>query len=241
MSIINMTKAQMVDTLAGYGETAPPAWTKVQLMARLAELKEMEQRDAPTSEKDVVKEINRCKTRADLRALMDKKGLEWEKNQTIADLKKILFEVGMRQVIPGDNDSMGFGKYAHLTYGEVYAQHSSYRQWCVQTMEEEDDCHWRLKRFATWARNVSTSEAHTISCRIQSQARAKAAPKFRLASRGTSSAPSVTTQSSEWEVTEDRENMSVEALSPEEQIEKLETQLQDLRRKVGQNKANRQQ
>ena len=72
---------------------------------------------------------------------------------------------------PGDNDSMGFGKYAHMTYGEVYAQHSSYRQWCIQTMGEEDDCHWRLKRFASWARNVSTSEANNISFRVQSQAR----------------------------------------------------------------------
>ena len=223
MSVIHMTKAQMVEALAAHGEIAPGAWTKVQLMARLTEIKDAALQAATWTEKDVVKEINRCKTRADLRVLMDKKGLEWNKNQTIADLKKVLFEMGMRNVIPTAEDAMGFGKFAHLTFGEVYTLHPNYKQWCIQTMEEETDCRWRLKRFAGWAANLTQSEINNLSLQVQQTAKSKAMPKSRMTSRASgSSAPSI--QSTEWEMAEEK-SMTVEAEKSKAQIEEVENRL----------------
>ena len=56
--------------------------------------------------------VQPCKTRQTLRDLMDSKNLVWSKNATIVDLKKELFEHGMKEVNPHCLDSMGFGKHA---------------------------------------------------------------------------------------------------------------------------------
>ena len=47
-------------------------------------------------------------------------------------------------------------------YGEVVGQAMSYMTWTIRTMEDNPDCHWRLRRFGTWAKNLSEREKENL-------------------------------------------------------------------------------
>ena len=58
---------------------------------------------------------------------------------------------------------MGFGKFGHLTYKEVYLFQTQYLAWCRTTMEEENNTHWRLiQRLVNWSNNLKTDEIDAL-------------------------------------------------------------------------------
>ena len=63
-----------------------------------AELRASDALQGQKTEKDVVRDINKCKTKAALRELIDQQGLSWSKNATAAELKNDLLEHGMKDV-----------------------------------------------------------------------------------------------------------------------------------------------
>ena len=238
-SVNQLTKVELQAEIQAYGETPPAAWTKIQLVARLSELREADQNQARVTEKDVVRAINQKKTKAELRQMMEDNQLQWGRNATIADLKKILFEHGMKEVLATDQDHMGFGKHSHLTFREVLLDMPSYTKWCIETMEEGPECHWRLRRFATWANNVTESEKERLrqahmggEFKVKPKAKSLQPPRrLHVPSQGTASqVSSQMTDGQSWEIAEDES----ENITPEQAIQNLEMQIRDLRRQLQQ-------
>ena len=92
------TKADMQRTLQEMGETPPSSWTKLQLKTRIEELKEA-QPDIMT-EKDAVKEINKCRTKAAVQALMDQHQIPYPKHANSDQLKAMLLKYYMENLVP---------------------------------------------------------------------------------------------------------------------------------------------
>ena len=152
----------MQQKLIELGENPPSAWTKVQLSARISELSK--DSEPVMTEREASKMINRCKTKLALQELLEEFHLEYTRNQTMDQLRGIgLRHLMESKVPPASQNYMGFGKYSSLTYGQVVTNYESYTDWCIKTAREEEECHWRLKRFAMWARGLSRSEKEAMS------------------------------------------------------------------------------
>ncbi|CAE7256731.1 unnamed protein product, partial [Symbiodinium sp. KB8] len=162
MPSTSLTKAQMQSKLAEMGETPPPGWTKVQLSARIAEL--TSESEQILTEREASKMINRCKTKLALQELLDEYHLEYTRGQTMDQLRGRALRHLMETKVPSSPQNyMGFGKYSSLTYGQVATNYESYTEWCIKTAREEEEAHWRLRRFAQWAQRLSKSEKEALS------------------------------------------------------------------------------
>ena len=126
---------------------------------------------------------------------------------------------------------MGFGKHSARTYGETLVMAPSYVNWCITTADEEDDPHWRLVRFANWARNVSADKKKMLERVITKDLTWNARP------RSSRVGSSMASSSQGWEVAEMETNEP--ETTNEDRIKALEEELQDLRRKTGETKASR--
>ena len=71
------------------------------------------------------------------------------------------------RVVAAEDNYMGFGKHAHLTYGQVLVNCPAYATWAIKTDQEKPEAHWRLRWFAKWAAGVSPAEKHRISLMLE--------------------------------------------------------------------------
>ena len=62
---------------------------------------------------------------------------------------------------PTGSEKMNFGKYADLTFEEVFNLHPSYVNWIATTAQESDSVHWRLLRFHRWATQMRSKQKIT--------------------------------------------------------------------------------
>ena len=93
---------------------------------------------------------------------MKDKGMVTNPNSTIALLlapgeKKEIYN----QYEPTGSEKMNFGKYADLTFEEVFNLHPSYVNWIATTAQESDSVHWRLLRFHRWATQMRSKQKIT--------------------------------------------------------------------------------
>ncbi|OLP83111.1 hypothetical protein AK812_SmicGene36174 [Symbiodinium microadriaticum] len=230
------TKAEMQQKLIRMGETPPHAWTKVQLATRIAELQAAEEQ--PMTEREASKMINRAKTKQALMDLLAEHNLEHSKHQTMDQLRAVMLRYLMEAKVPATYENyMGFGKYSHLTYGQVLTHYQSYTDWTITTAATEKECHWRLRRYAQWANGLSRTEREKIyrmaSSEIESEAQ-------RATQRGYRYRPASQASSSEWtesrwevatmETAPDQEMIpATSSRDPAERLEELETELRHLR------------
>ncbi|CAE7847453.1 RE1 [Symbiodinium microadriaticum] len=111
-------KAELVEILAGLGETASVKWTREQIMLRIQELEE-ETEKKPKEDSDE-----------------NKLGLELTMNETVEKLKvKAEGAPAQRAAARGD-ELMGFGKHAGLTFSQVMLNHHDYVTWAVTSYHE---------------------------------------------------------------------------------------------------------
>ena len=61
------------------------------------------------------------------------------------------------------SDQMHFGKYASLTYTELYHQYPQYARWAVQTCEEDPEAQGLLVRFAQYVKRMQNIELTEIN------------------------------------------------------------------------------
>ena len=232
-SLSAMNKAEMQEELRGWSEEAPTSWGKTQLAARISEIRAENQTNEMT-ERKLVTQINKFKNREALREHLTNEGVTWSPHQTNADLKSLALKHGMSQVPPTPSDLMGFGKHAKWTYGETLIMDSAYTKWCITTTDEEESPHWRLVRFANWARNLDTDAKKKVE-----QGVTKA--MVGTSSVRTRSSRASAISSASWQVAEDADETELMHVEPTdaEKIAALEAELQDLRRKTGETKTSK--
>ena len=74
-------------------------------------------------------------------------------NDTIPTLqKKAMMAIYDRAAVSSE-DPVGFGKYASLTYMELYQKDAQYLQWMLKTAQE-GTCDARLSRLARWCQDT---------------------------------------------------------------------------------------
>ena len=146
------TRAQWVSLLAEKGTVVPDSWSVMQMEAHLAEL---QQKDQPISNGEMEVRIKALKKasnrRADLVNFLTKEGIPYSQHATIAQLYAKGEQAITEDYEPQGKELMGFGKFGGLTMEEVMDRHPSYRKWVVDTYQETDQFHWRLKRAAVYA------------------------------------------------------------------------------------------
>ena len=146
------TRAQWVSLLAEKGTVVPDSWSVMQMKAHLAEL---QQKDQPISNGDMEVRIKALKKasnrRADLVNFLTKEGIPYSQHATIAQLYAKGEQAITEDYEPQAKELMGFGKFGGLTMEEVMDRHPSYMKWVVDTYQETDQFHWRLKRAAVYA------------------------------------------------------------------------------------------
>ena len=128
------------------------SWSVMQMKAHLAEL---QQKDQPISNGEMEVRIKALKKasnrRADLVNFLTKEGIPYSQHATIAQLYAKGEQAITEDYEPQGKELMGFGKFGGLTMEEVMDRHPSYMKWVVDTYQETDQFHWRLKRAAVYA------------------------------------------------------------------------------------------
>ena len=146
------TRAQWVSLLAEKGTVVPDSWSVMQMKAHLAEL---QQKDQPISNGEMevrIKALKKASNRlADLVNFLTKEGIPYSQHATIAQLYAKGEQAITEDYEPQGKELMGFGKFGGLTMEGVMDRHPSYMKWVVDTYQETDQFHWRLKRAAVYA------------------------------------------------------------------------------------------
>ena len=89
---------------------------------------------------------------------LKEKGMEINPNSTISQLLAMGEKEIHDQFEPMETEKMNFGKYADLTFGEVFNMHPSYVEWIKTTAQESDSMHWRLLRFHRWIMQAKATQ-----------------------------------------------------------------------------------
>ena len=77
-----------------------------------------------------------------------------------------------------DMDVMGFGKYAHLTYQQVFLSDPDYVDWCILTMRHSQDDRG-LIRFAKYCQKKQQSGTSPSAHEYRSSTRTRVPPPSR--------------------------------------------------------------
>jgi len=228
-----MTKSMLVEKILEYGETPPLHWKKNQLEARLSELKE-EHGQLPNMElKGMMTALNRAaKKKSDLQhyveTVLQKKITGQE---TIPKLLALGNQAILEKIDPTPQDLMGFGKHSDKTYIEVLNSDVQYVDWCMTTSKEEQ-VNWRMARFLKWVKMMEEQGPKGKSA-------AKGmipSPKKALTPQKGDSGKGYTSGASSADHSDGSFHMvaippsSDEELTPEQAVEKLEMQIQELKR-----------
>ena len=180
------TRAQWVSLLAEKGTVVPDSWSVMQMKAHLAEL---QQKDQPISNGEMEVRIKALKKasnrRADLVNFLTKEGIPYSQHATIAQLYAKGEQAITEDYEPQGKELMGFGKFGGLTMEEVMDRHPSYMKWVVDTYQETDQFHWRLKRAAVYAMQAQAKkdyqEPHPQEPHPQNTKSKKATPHISAA------------------------------------------------------------
>ena len=155
----NLTKEQLVNKIKEWGETPPAEWKHKQLLARYAELKELEQEKNKNGADNLLTEMSKASRKKSTLQdfLQNRLSMTITGNETISRLLALGNQRIMENTVPQDHDVMGFGQYSNMTYQEVKDYHPKYIQWCRTTMSEEE-VSWQMRRFMKWVEMKNKSQ-----------------------------------------------------------------------------------
>ena len=142
--------------------------------------------------------VNKCRNKQALKDLLDEFNVTYGTSANSDQLKSLAIQHLMQTKVPStQHNYLGFGKFAALTYGQTIINQGSYTKWCIQTAREEKGCHWRLKRYATWAQSIGTGEKAEIA-RFLENTETLSPPRTSRVEAAASSSRSVEEASSTW-------------------------------------------
>lgn len=151
-----MTKAALTTQLAELGETAPKAWTKAEIAARITEIQEdqglaVHRGKVRTPLRHSMVELNQAsRKKFDLQEFArNKMMLRVTGQETIAQLQKACISKIYATTTGQPEDPVGFGEHCSLTYEELKNTAPDYARWVVTTASE-GECNPRLERLARW-------------------------------------------------------------------------------------------
>ncbi|CAE7480578.1 GIP [Symbiodinium sp. CCMP2592] len=194
-----MTKAALQDELfETYGEKAPTKWTKLELKARINELRGDEE-VAPTSGstlQDRTRDLRKAaKKKSDLIEFCRHIQVELNGNETMAVMESRALRRLQETCKAGPQDFVGFGKYSHLQYINILTGYEEYGRWAKQMYKEDPEGNStdpRLRRLAQWLLdNEDQKDTERVKRAPREERRAIAGREPGQSS--TSSAPTTTT------------------------------------------------
>ena len=230
----SLTKEQLVVKIKELGETPPSEWKHKQLLARYAELKELEQEKNKNGATNILTEMNKASRKKSTLQdfLQNRLAMTITGNETIPRLLALGNQRVMENTVPQDSDVMGFGHYSNMTYQEVRDYHPKYIQWCRATMSEEE-VSWQMRRFMKWVEMKTKNQIMGINSKVKLQPE----PRMDISKKPCEgSASSIITEDSFTEVTsasmESEPDVNHQLTEIEGQIHELQRQ-QALLRKQG--------
>ncbi|CAE7947875.1 RE1 [Symbiodinium sp. KB8] len=156
-NINKMTKAALQDELATLGERAPTRWTKLELKARIQELRG-DQEEVETTTGSILQDRTRAlrkaaKKKSDLVKFCQDLGLMLNGNETMMVMECRALKK-LQEECPGSpQDYVGFGKHSQLQYIDILRDYEGYATWVKQMFKDDPEgtsTDPRLRRLAKW-------------------------------------------------------------------------------------------
>ena len=186
-----LNKAQLREELVSLGENPPASWSKLELRARLQEIRLEEGIETvhgkPRSRLEVMmKDLNVASKKKELlvKFVQEKLDMTVGSNDSITTLQSKGVKKIYELVAPAPTDPLGFGKHADLTYSEVMLNIPDYCTWIKDTAKQNPvGSDYRLRRFAGWLEeNQAAGTGSSWTMTRTPQARTKEAPSLPRAS-----------------------------------------------------------
>ena len=182
-----LNKAQLREELENLGETPPASWSKIELRARLMEVRLEEGIDTthgkPRSRLEVMMKdlsVASRKKEALVKFVQEKLDITVGSNDSIATLQSKGVKKVYELVPPAPTDPLGFGKHSDLTYSEVMLNIPDYCTWIKDTARQNPvGADYRLRRFAKWLEeNQSAGTGSSWTMTRTPRARSKGTPSI---------------------------------------------------------------
>ena len=157
-----MNKAQLIAAIVSYGETPPSRWGKIELQARLQELRQengLGEATSGTQSKTplqiAVAEVSRASrnNKAALQRYVEKElQLVVTGTETMAQLEDRAVRHLYQVTETTAQDLVGFGPHASLTYAQLLSEFPQYAEWVEMTSQQQEEAarNPRLHRLARW-------------------------------------------------------------------------------------------
>ena len=154
---------------------------------------------------------------------MKDKGMVTNPNSTIA----LLLASGEKEIYnqyePTGSEKMNFGKYADLTFEEVFNLHPPYVNWIATAAQESDSVHWRLLRFHCWATQMRSKKKITQALKPSVKGKDSSTSSFSVVSEGEEITPAAQEFMEAWKLIQEQRDQL------EAQAQELQKQKCDLR------------
>ncbi|CAE7701788.1 RE1 [Symbiodinium sp. CCMP2592] len=153
--MMKMSMSQLRQAIQERGESPPQNWGKIELRDRLTELMNEagESTTTKTNLREWVSQLNRASRKKQelITFCSDRLKIALTGHETIPVLQQKAMKVIYSVSIPSALDTVGFGKFASKTYGQILHEETKYSQWVQETyLEGGQSCEIRLQRLATW-------------------------------------------------------------------------------------------
>jgi hypothetical protein len=176
----SITKTEALIELARLGELPPKDWSAMEVIQRMEEVRiskglhpNPKHREVTPLRKMVIKLNEAARKKDHLREYAASLGVPLTGNDTIPSLQKKTLMAIYDHAAVSSEDPVGFGKYASLTYQELYQKDAQYLQWVLNTAKE-GNCDARLSRLARWCQNIPHTQ------KVQNEQNMNAAPAIPL-------------------------------------------------------------
>lgn len=161
MSSRPMNRETLLTEIIALGELPPKTWTNAELQIRLEELRN--QHGLPplgkakerTPLREIMIRLNKASVKKDLliQFVRDEMRVPITGNELMNELKKKGILAAYNLAETSEEDPVGFGEHASLTYREIQQTQPRYCEWVMKTFQE-GSVDPRLARLAKWLQKV---------------------------------------------------------------------------------------
>eukprot|EP00439_Symbiodinium_sp_Y106_P016381 s4022_g2.t1 len=149
-----MTRDELKNELGKLGEVPPAAWTRLEMKARVMELRGDEGTSLRSPLQEKTRELRKAaKKKADLIEFCRELGVELNGNETMAVMEMRAIRKLQAECPASPYDHVGFGKHSDKRYQTIQMEYEEYGRWVVQMFREDPegkDTDPRLRRLAKW-------------------------------------------------------------------------------------------
>jgi hypothetical protein len=169
MSLSKLNVSQLREILEDYGENPPNSWHKVELRARVVEIREQQGiplRGGPpvTSLTHKLANLRKASRRKEeLAKFCESLGMILTGNESVQTMQNKGIAWLYANTPATGEDPVSFGRHGDLTYQELRQEKSEYCTWVCKTAEESNSADPKLIRLAKWLKEEPTEPELTRS------------------------------------------------------------------------------